>query len=129
MLRRAEDLVRLGDLDELAAVHHGDAVADVADRREVVGDEEVREPELGLQVAQQVQDLRAHRDVERRDRLVADDERGVGRERPRDRDALALTARELERAALAEIGVEADELAAARARGRRRRRAPSPRSR
>ena len=34
------------DLDDLAEVHHGDAVGDVADDREVVGDEEVREAEL-----------------------------------------------------------------------------------
>ena len=114
------------DLDELAAVHHDHAVADVADRREVVGDEQVREPELLLQVAQQVQDLRAHGHVERGDRLVADDERGVRRERPRDRDALALTARELERAALAEIGREADEpQQLGHASGRRRRRLPT----
>ena len=67
---------------------------------------------------QEVEDLRAHRDVERRDRLVADDQRRVGRERPRDRDALALAARELQRAPLAEVGARARRARAARGRGR-----------
>ena len=42
--------------------------------REVVGDEQVGEAELLLQVFEQVDDLRLDRDVERRDRLVADDQ-------------------------------------------------------
>jgi len=41
-------------------VHHGHAVDQVLDHAEVVADEEVGEPELGLQVHQQVQDLRLH---------------------------------------------------------------------
>ena len=64
---------------------------------EVVGDEDVGDAELALQALQQVDDLRLHRDVERRDRLVADDQRGLDRERAGDRDALALAARELVR--------------------------------
>jgi len=42
-----------------------------------VGDEHQGELELVLQVAQQVEDLRLHRDVEGRDRLVGDDQRGA----------------------------------------------------
>ena len=42
--------------------------------REIVRDEQIGEFELALQVLQQVDDLRLHRNVERRDRLVADDE-------------------------------------------------------
>ena len=110
MLRRGEDLVRVGDLDELAAVHHGNPVAHVPNGREIVRDEQVGEAEPALQVHQQVEDLRPHGDVERRDRLVADDQRRVGGERPCDRDALPLSARELERAPLAEVRLEPDEL-------------------
>ena len=110
MLRRGEDVVGLGDLDEPAAVHHGDAVADVPHGREIVRDEEVREAEAPLQVHQEVEDLRPHRDVERRHRLVADDERRIGRERSGDRDALPLPAGELQRPPLAEVGGEPDEL-------------------
>ena len=39
------------DLDDLAEVHHGDPVGDVPHDCQVVGDEEVREPELLLQVS------------------------------------------------------------------------------
>ena len=53
-----------------------------------------------LQVAQQVEDLRLDRDVERRHRLVADDQLRLERERPRDADPLALAARELVRVAV-----------------------------
>ena len=43
--------------------------------RQVVGDEQIGQAEPVLQVEQQVEDLRLHRDVERRDRLVGDDQR------------------------------------------------------
>jgi hypothetical protein len=46
----------------------------VAHDVEVVGDEDVGEPELALQVLEEVEDLRLDGDVERGDRLVADDE-------------------------------------------------------
>ena len=90
--------VRLvGVLDDPAEIHHGDAVADVLDHRQVVRDEQVRQAELALQVHQQVDDLRLDRHVERGDRLVADDQLRVERQRPRDADALPLAAGELVR--------------------------------
>src|SRR5205823_5012588 len=46
-------------------------------------------------VVEEVEDLRLKRDVERTHRLVCDHELGIYRKRSRDRDALALTAREL----------------------------------
>ena len=75
--------------------------ADVLDDAEIVRDEEVGQAELALQVAEQVEDLRLHRDVERRDRLVADDDLGLERERAGDADALALAAGELVRKVVA----------------------------
>ena len=52
---------------------------------------------LRLQLDEQVEDRRLHGDVERRGRLVADDELGVAGERARDRDALLEPARQLHR--------------------------------
>ncbi len=95
------------DLDDPAEVHDRDPVGDVADDAEVVRDEHERQPQLALQVAQEVQDLRLDRHVERRDGLVADDEPRVRGERPREADALALAARELVRVALRVRGGEA----------------------
>ena len=70
-------------------------VRDVPDDVQVVGDEDVDQPELLLEVLEQVEDLRLDGDVQRRDRLVADDQLQADGERARDPDALALAAREL----------------------------------
>ena len=74
-------------------------MADVLDHREVVRDEQVRELNSLLQVHQQIDDLRLHRHVERRHRLVADDQSRPQRERARDAQALPLAAREFVRIA------------------------------
>ena len=92
--------------------------ADVLDHRQVVRDEQVGEAELLLQVLEQVDDLRLDRHVERRDRLVADDQLRLDRERARDADALALAAGELVRIAAHVIGLQADGLQQLRRRGR-----------
>jgi hypothetical protein len=57
-----------------------------------------------LQVLQQVDDLRLDRHVERRHRLVADDQLRAPGQRPGDADALALAAGELVRIALGVSG-------------------------
>ena len=85
------------ELHHLAEVHDRDPVGDVAHDAEVVGDEHVAQPELVLQLVEQVDHLRLDRDVERRDRLVEQDQLRVDRERARDPDALALAAGELVR--------------------------------
>src|SRR5690606_17701246 len=85
------------------------AMAEMAHHRKIVRYEEVGEAEPFAQVLEQVDDLRLDRDVERRDRLVADDELRLERERARDADALPLPARHLVRIAIGEARVEAAE--------------------
>ena len=75
-----------------------------------MGDEDDRQAELALEVAQQVEDLRLDRDVERRDRLVGDQQLGLERERAGDADPLALAAGELVRVAVVVLGVQPDRL-------------------
>src|SRR5215469_7855528 len=58
MLRRSRERPGLAALDDLTEIHNGDHVAHMRDGGEVVGDEEIRETQLGLEVAQQVEDLR-----------------------------------------------------------------------
>ena len=99
MAGRSEQRLRLRDLDDHAVIHHRDPVGDVFDDREIVRDENIGQPEPVLQVAEQIEDLRADRDVERRDRLVADDQFGFDRERAGDCDALTLAAGEFVRIA------------------------------
>ena len=77
-------------------------------------------PSCALQVEQQVQHLRLHGDVERRDRLVGDDELRLEGERAGDADALALAAGEFVRIAVHRVRRQADALPAARATARGR---------
>ena len=99
MLLLAEQLAPVGQLGDPAEVHDRDPVADVLDDAHVVGDEDVGQAELALELLEQVQDLRLDRHVERGHRLVADDEVRLEDERPGDADALPLAARELVRVA------------------------------
>jgi hypothetical protein len=105
-----EDRVGVGGLDDAAQVHDGDAIRDVANHGQVVGDEEIGQTESGLQVRQQVHDLGLDRDVESGDGFVEHDEVGVDRQRPGDVDALALPTGELVWESLRPRGVQADQL-------------------
>jgi hypothetical protein len=107
--RPREQRLGLADLDEPAEIHHPDAARHETHHREIVGDEEIGEAEPVLQITHQIEDLRLDGHVEGRGRLVADDEIGVGGDRPRNRDPLALAAGEFVRK-LAPVGrMEADE--------------------
>ena len=108
MLRPREQLVARSHLDELPEVHHRDAVAEELHRREVVRDEQAREAELLLQRPEEVEDRCLDGDVERRHRLVGDQQARRDAERPRQADPLALPARELVRVAVAKLGAQAD---------------------
>ena len=79
MLRRAQEGLALGELDDLAGVHDRHAVRHLRDDAEVVGDQQQRHAALGLQLRQQVEDLRLDGDVERGGRLVGDQHLGLAR--------------------------------------------------
>ena len=66
-----------------------------------MGDQDHRHAVLGLEILDQVEDLRLHGDVERRRRLVGDQHVGAVGERHGDHHALALAARHLVRILLA----------------------------
>jgi len=85
-----EDGLRVSDLADLPQEHHADPVGDVLHDAEVVGDEQVCQAQLFLEVGQQVEDLRLDRDVQGGDGLVAHDESGVEREGAGDSDPLPL---------------------------------------
>ena len=89
---RRNSVAPVGQLGDPAEVHDRDPIADVLDDAHVVGDEHVGQPELALELLEQVEDLRLDRHVERRDRLVADDQVRLEDQRPGDADALALAA-------------------------------------
>jgi hypothetical protein len=70
VLRIRVDLLGGPDLDQLAAVHHRDPVAQAADDCKIVRDEEVGEPEVVLQVFEQVPRSRASTATRRSSRSV-----------------------------------------------------------
>ena len=86
-------------LDDLSGVHHADPIGELAHDAEIVGDEQHRHAEPLLDVLEQFQDLRLHRDVERGGRLVGDQQIGLVRQGHGDHHALALAAGELMRIA------------------------------
>jgi hypothetical protein len=63
-------------LDDLAEVHDHNRVAHMSDGGEVVRDEKIGQTQLGLEVPQEVQDLRSDRYVEGGYRLVQHDQLG-----------------------------------------------------
>ena len=78
------------------------------DHRQIVADEQVGEAPVPLELVEQVQDLRLHRDVEGAGRLVEHDEVGIEREGSGDGDALPLPAGELVRVAVEVLASHAD---------------------
>jgi len=63
---------------------------------------------FGLQVAQQIEHLRLHRDIQCRNRFIADDELWLQDQRPGNADSLALSPAELVRVAPRVLGTQTD---------------------
>ena len=79
-------------LHHLAMAQDGDAVGHLGDHRQVVRDQQQAHAVFRDQIAQQVEDLRLQHHVERRRRLVGDQQLGFQRTGDGDDDALALAA-------------------------------------
>ena len=97
MKRTREERFAISLLDDHTQVHHRHLIAHMANDAEVVRDEKIGQAERLLETLHQVEDLSLDGHIERRHRLVAHQEFGVGGERPGKHDALALAARELVR--------------------------------
>ena len=122
MLRRGEDLFDRPLLDDLAAVHDADRIGDAAHDAEIMGDEQQAHAEPRADIGEQRQDLRLHGDVERRGRLVRDQQIGLVGERHRDHHALPLAAGQLVRIACQAASRDRECRPASRVRGS----APAP---
>ena len=101
-----EQLLHRRGLDDLAQVHHRHPVGDVPHHRQVVRDEQVGQPQLFLELLQQVDHAGLDGDVQRRDRLVQHQHLRLERQRPGDADALPLPAGELVRVPVAVLRIE-----------------------
>jgi hypothetical protein len=87
-----------------ALVEDRDAVGERERFLVIVGDEDRGQAELVVDLAQRAAQLAPDLGVERSERLVEQQDARVAGERPGERDALALAARQLARVALAEAG-------------------------
>ena len=92
-----EDVPHGALLDDPSGIHDGDPVGRFGDDAEVVRDQQQRELEPGLQIPQEIQNLRLERRVEHRGRLVGDEQRRPAGERDGDHDPLAQAAGQLVR--------------------------------
>src|ERR1700730_7815111 len=108
MLRAFGDLPGWAHFYNFAAIHYGDAGREIADHWHGVGDEEIGQAEVALELGEEVYDLRADADIEGGDWFVGDDEPGTQREGAGDADALALSAAEFVGEAAQDGLVEAD---------------------
>ena len=95
--RGGEEIAHRRVLDDLAGIHDVDAPAHLGDDAEVMGDEQQRDAVFFHELAQQVEDLRLDRRVERRRRLVGDHETGPAGDGHGDQHTLPHAAAELKR--------------------------------
>ena len=112
MAGRGEELRRRRLLDDLAEIHDGDTPGRPGDDAEIMGDQQHRHAELGLELLQQIEDLGLDRDIQRRRGLVRHQEARPAAEGHGDHRPLAHAAAEIEgigAVALAGIG-HADDL-------------------
>src|SRR5258706_5208516 len=103
-----EQFALLCGFDNAAEIHYRDAVTDMGHHSEIMCDEQIGKIMLALEVDQQIDHLGLDRHIERRYRLIADDQPRPQRQSPRDADALALAAGELVRIVLHLIRPEPD---------------------
>ena len=123
MTRPREDGIGIALLDDARGVHDVDAVGIAGHDAEIMRDDDQRDVEPARELLHQLQDLRLDGDVERRRRLVGDDELGVAGKADGDHHALAHAAGELVRILVeAALGIgdadQAQQLDRARARRR-----------
>ena len=80
------------NLHQLPQIHDANPVADMFDYAQVMGDKQIGQISAFLQLLNQVQHLRADRNVQRRNRLIKKEEVRIQDQCPRDADTLALPA-------------------------------------
>ena len=100
MGRRLKHVLCGALLDHAAGIHYRHPAAHTGDQSQIMRDHQDGGALLSAQLLHQIDDLRLHRDVERRRRLVGDQQRRTASQCDRNHDALAHAARELMRVVL-----------------------------
>ncbi len=94
MQRLLEEVLCPSHLDETARIHHRNALAGLRHHSHVVRDEDDRQAKLPAQFGQELEDLVLHRHVERRRRLIRQDNLWRAGKRRRNHNTLAHAAAE-----------------------------------
>ena len=77
MPRIIEDLLYRPFFDDAAGIHDIDAIAEIGDETEIVGDEQDRGAVLGADFPQEAHHLRLDGDIERGGRFIGDEKLGL----------------------------------------------------
>jgi RecB family endonuclease NucS len=93
VLRLADNGAHGPELDEAARVHHSDAIGDLDRDTHIVGDKQDGHAQLALETSQKLENLDLHRRIERRGRLVGEEQARLAGESKRDHGPLAHAAR------------------------------------
>ena len=106
VLRRGEQTVNLTVFDNLSGAQDRHAVGDAAHRGQIVGNKQIGQPQLLLELLQQGQNLRLNRDVERRGGFIQHQDGRLQHQRAGNSHPLALAAGELAGGSSQQLGGE-----------------------
>ena len=95
MLRIPENINRCAILDHPPEIHHRHIIRHLRYHAQIMRNDDNRRAEVLLQLLHQVDNLRLNRDIQRRSRLVRDQDRRIARQRQRNHHALTHPAAQL----------------------------------
>ena len=101
-----ENEFRRALLNDLSQVHHPDGMAHIPHGRQVMGDEQVGNAQLKLQILEEIHDLGLYGDIEGRYGFIEDNQRGPHDEGSSHGDSLPLTPAEFMRKPVGGVGVQ-----------------------
>ena len=110
MLRRLQHLFGGARFDEAAALHYGNARCELRNHGKAVRNQDQRERKVATETVEQLQDLSADRNIQRRNRFVCNYQIGAQNQRASDSDALALPTGKLVRIAAERFGANTNGL-------------------
>ena len=93
-------------LHDFAEIHHNDLITDELDDIQIVGNEQISQFELILQILEKIDDLSLNGHIQGRYRLITNDELRLCRKCPGDADPLSLPTGELMREFLSVLRVQ-----------------------
>src|SRR5579862_18137 len=107
-LRAHEYLFGGADFDEAAGLHHGDPICKLSQNGHAVRNDDRGQTKIALKLREQLEDLSANRNIQRRNGLIANDYVRTHYEGTGDIDPLALSTGKFVRKTFENIRLQAD---------------------